>query len=148
MTQVSRFKLKPNVWEKIFDLFSDTLLNAKNKQQLDSFLDGFLSPTEKIMLSKRLAIAVLLSKGNDYQSIKETIRVTTGTIAKVNLLLKTSQGLNNIISEILKRDIGRLLVSDVIDFIDQPRYGTDWSNVAKRKIKRHKQIHDLKKGLG
>ena len=94
MTQVSRFMLRPEVWEKIFDLFTDTFLRIKDKKKLNDFFDNFFSPTEKIMLSKRLAIAVLLAKGNDYGSIKNTIRVTDGTISKVNLLLKSdSKGL-------------------------------------------------------
>lgn len=149
MTQVSRFMLKPEVWEKIFDLFSDTFLRIKDKKRLNTLFDNFFSPTEKIMLSKRLAIAVLLAKGNDYQSIRNTIRETDGTIAKVNLLLKSNdRGLYTTVKEILKRDAGKIFWKEISNILDYPQKGTNWSNMGKRKFQRKKEIQELKSGLG
>lgn len=149
MSQVSRFMLKPEVWEKIFDLFSDTFLRIKDKRKLNNFFDNFFSPTEKVMLSKRLAIAVLLAKGNDYQSIRNTIRVTTGTIAKVNLLLKSNnRGLYTAVGEILKRDSGKIFWKEIADMLDYPQKGANWSRLGKRKYQRRRDIQELKTGLG
>ena len=148
MTQVSRFMLRPEVWEKIFDLFTDTFLRIKDKKRLNNFFDNFFSPTEKIMLSKRLAIAVLLAKGNDYASIKNTIRVTDGTISKVNLLLKSNRaGLRLAVEEILKRDAGKIFWQEISDMLDFPRKGGNWYEMGKRKFQRRRKIQDLKSGL-
>jgi len=149
MTQVSRFMLRPKVWENIFNLFSDAFLRIKDKKKLNNFLDNFFSPTEKIMLSKRLAIAVLLAKGNDYQTIKDTIRVTTGTIAKINLLLKSNnKGLYTAVEEILKRDAGKIFWKEIADILDYPRKGTNWTARGKRVFQRKREIQELKSGLG
>ena len=149
MTQVSQFMLRPEVWEKIFDLFTDTFLKIKDKDKLNSFFDNFFSPTEKIMLAKRLAIAVLLAKGNDYRSIRNTIRVTSGTISKVNLLMKGNKnGLNIAVQEILGRDSGKVFWEEISDLLDIPGKGTDWSEMGKRKYQRKRKISNLKSGLG
>ena len=149
MTQVSRFLLQPEVWEKIFDLFTDTFLKIKDKNKLNSFFDNFFSPTEKVMLAKRLAIAVLLAKGNDYQSIKNTLRVTSGTISKVNLLMKgKNNGLNIAVEEVLRKDAGKVFWEEISDLLDFPHKGSKWSEMQKRKIKRKQKITDLKTNLG
>lgn len=141
--------LKPEVWEKLFDLFTDALLRIKDKEEMNSFINNFFSPTEKIMFSKRLAIAVLLAKGNDYQSIKNTIRVTTGTIAKVNLLLKNNnRGLYKVVEEILKKDAGKIFWKEIAGMLDYPQKGADWSELGKRKYRRRREIDELKAGLG
>lgn len=141
--------LKPQVWEKIFDIFTDTFLRIKDKSKLNDFFDSFFSPTEKIMLSKRLAIAVLLAKGNDYDSIKSSIRVTDGTISKVNLLLRSNRhGLQNAVENILKRDAGKIFLEEITGIFDLPHKGGDWSEMGKRKFQRRRKIRDLKSGLG
>jgi len=149
MTQVSRFLLRPEVWEKIFDLFTDTFLKIKDKNKLNSFFDNFFSPTEKIMLAKRLAIAVLLAKGSDYQSIKNTLRVTSGTVSKVNLLMKgKNNGLNIAVEEVLKKDAGKAFWEEISDLLDFPHKESNLSEMQKRKIKRKQKITDLKTNLG
>ena len=149
MTQVSKYMLKPEVWEKIFELFINVLLKIKDKKRLNNFVDNFFSPTERIMFSKRLAIAVLLAKGNDYRSISNTLRVTDGTISKVNLMLKSdTQGLLLAIQNILKMDAGKIFLQDILNIIDLPQKGSSWSSMEWRKFQRRKKIRDLKTGLG
>jgi uncharacterized protein YerC len=149
MAQVSKFMLKPEIWQKMFDIFSDTFLRIKNKRNLNNFLNNFLSPTEKTVLAKRLAIAVLLAKGNDYMTIKRTISVTYGTISKVSLLLKGSNnGLRQVVDQIMKRDSGKLFWVEIMDLIDYKGKGRNWSEVAKRNFQRNKNIQGIKSGLG
>lgn len=149
MPQVSKFMLKPEVWEKIFDLFSDTFLRIKDKEKLNNFFDSFFSPTEKIMLAKRLAIAVLLAKGNDYQTIRNTLRVTSGTISKVNLLMKSkNSGLKRAVEYILDKDSGKLFWQEIINLLDYPHKGGGWYEMDKRKRSRRVKIKELKTGLG
>ena len=149
MTQVSRFLLKPEVWEKVFDLFSDTFLRIKDKEKLNNFFDSFFSPTEKIMLAKRLAIAVLLAKGNDYHTIKTTLRVTSGTVSKVKLLMNTkNSGLKIVVEYILDRDSGKLFWQEIINLLDYPHKSGGWPDLYKRKYERKKKTKLLRSGLG
>lgn len=111
MTMVSKYKLRPDVWDRIFNLFSDSLRSAKNKPQFDMFLSDFLSPTEKIMLAKRFATAVLLAKGNSYDEIKQILHVTSATIAKVNISIKYGgEGLNKTIKGVLQKQAAQILL--------------------------------------
>lgn len=121
MAQVSRRFLRPDVWDRIFNLFLETLVNIKDKNKLHSFFAEFLSPTERIMLSKRLAIAVLLAKDHDYASIRKILHVTPGTIAKVNFYLKyESKGLQPIINDIFKRQTTQIIWEEIKGMIEVP----------------------------
>ena len=68
------------------------------------FLQDILSPTEKIMIAKRLAIASLLSKNYDYEAIKNLLKVSQGTIAKVALTLKFNKGYKIVIDKIQRSE--------------------------------------------
>lgn len=51
-----------------------------NKENFLSLIEDILSPTEKIMITKRVAIIYLLIKGVDYRDISEVLKVSTGTV--------------------------------------------------------------------
>lgn len=92
MTQVSRYPLSKNIYERIFNIFFKSVLKIKNEEEAEDFFTEFLSPTEKIMLAKRISIAVLLSKEYDYREIKRILHVSFATIAAVSGLLKYANG--------------------------------------------------------
>lgn len=145
MTQVSKFKIRNDVWERIFDLFGESLLSVNNKKELDGFLEDFLSPTERIMLAKRFAITVLLAKGNNYQSIRSLLRVTPSTIAKMNLQMKYGgKGLIPIINKILKKDTTRLIWEEIQSLLDLPRKGLTLGKLEKVKSQRSQRIRKLR----
>lgn len=102
MTLVSKYKPSEKIGKRIEEIFVWTISNLKDESA--SFLDEFLSPTEKIVLSKRLAIAVMLSKGFGYEEIKETLKVTSATVAKVSYWMKyKGKGFLKIV-DMIKRD--------------------------------------------
>lgn len=88
MAQVSKYPLKEEVYNRIFELLFKVITDSCSKNEAKNLLDDLLTPTEKIMLAKRLSIAILLSKGYTYESIQEIIRVSRATIADVNTSLK------------------------------------------------------------
>lgn len=105
MTQVSKYPLKKEIEEKIFEILLKTIADLKKPEEVEGFLDDFLSPVEKIMLAKRLAIAVLLGKGYDYRGIREILKVTPGTVAGVNIKLKYGgRGCKRIVEKFLKEE--------------------------------------------
>lgn len=105
MSQISKYPISKKIADRIFEIFLNTFVNIRNKEEADEFISDLLTPTEKIMLAKRLAIAFLLEKNYDYRSIQKLIRVSTGTIASVNLSLHLgSTGYKNLISKIVKEE--------------------------------------------
>lgn len=89
MVLVSRRPLPKHIEEKIFYLFFQSLANLKDPSDVQRFLFDLLSPVERTMLAKRLAIAILLSKGHQYESIKDMLKVSQETIARVNMVLQS-----------------------------------------------------------
>lgn len=121
MTKVSRLPLRTDVWDRIFNLFVGTLADQKDKGKLSKFIDDFFSPTEKIMFAKRLAAAVLLSKGHDYTSIRNILRVSPPTIAKLSLKIQYGgEGLKPVIEDIFKKEANQILWKEVENLFDIP----------------------------
>lgn len=103
MAQVSRYPLSPKVYERIFEILFESILKIKNKKEAEDFLGEFLSPTEKIMLAKRISIAVLLAKDYDYRAIIKTLHVSFPTIAGVSASVKyASGGYRRVVEKLLK----------------------------------------------
>jgi len=92
MPQVSNYPISKEVADRIFDVFIKTLVMVKNKNEADDFADDLFSPTEKIMLAKRIAIAFLLIKGYQYREIRTILKVSLTTIGSVSLSLKYGKG--------------------------------------------------------
>lgn len=92
MAQVSNYPIPKVVADRIFEVFIKTLIGLKNKKEADDFSYDLFSPTEKIMLSKRIAIAFLLLKGYQYREISKILRVSLGTIGSISLSIKHGKG--------------------------------------------------------
>jgi len=90
MPQISKYKLNQQVYRKIFALFPDFLARLARQGQQQVVINTLFSATERIMLAKRLAIALMLVKGYSYQEIVHKLKVSWGTVGKISELLKTS----------------------------------------------------------
>lgn len=83
MSQVSKRVLNPKIQERLFENFWEMFADIKNVKDIRVFLDDFLSPTEKMMLAKRMAIAILFSKGYDHRTISSMLKVSTTTVNNI-----------------------------------------------------------------
>jgi len=92
VAQVSRRLLNKQIEQQIFETLWEAISQLKNKTEIQIFLTDLVTPTERIVLAKRLAIAVLLLKNTNYETIKDLIKVSGETISKVALTLKMSNG--------------------------------------------------------
>lgn len=129
MAQVSRYPIHKDVEKRIFEVFKDTIAHLKSSDDIDSFLEDFLSPVEKIMLAKRLSIAVLLVKGYRYPSIATILRVTPSTIASVSINLKyAGTGYKKAVEKILRDEKIDAFWEKIEDFLANipPSKGSDW----------------------
>ncbi|MDA1337417.1 MAG: Trp family transcriptional regulator [bacterium] len=70
--------------------FCDALCAVNTTNEAVELLTDLLTPSETIMLAKRIRIAKLLLNGKDYDTIGESLRVSQSTIAKVAAWLAES----------------------------------------------------------
>ena len=144
MSQISKYPVSKQISDRIFEIFLNTLVNIKNEDDADQFISDLLTPTEKIMLAKRLAIAFLLEKDYDYRTIQKIIRVSTGTIAIVNLSLHHgSKGYKKLISKIVQQEkLTGFFETSIIKVLSAPatleKGGGAWTYL-KRKAEEQKQ---------
>ncbi|MDP1710816.1 MAG: Trp family transcriptional regulator [candidate division WWE3 bacterium] len=90
MPQVSKVPLQKEVEQKIRRAFCKSLARISREEEMENYIFDLFTPTERIMFAKRLAIAALLTKKLPYQTIAEKLKVSTNTVARVNLWLQSS----------------------------------------------------------
>lgn len=105
MSQISKYPISKEIADRIFEVFLKTFVEIKSREDADQFISDLLTPTEKVMLAKRLAIAFLLEKGYDYRTIQKIIRVSAPTITSVNIVRQYgSEGYRKLVSKIIKEE--------------------------------------------
>jgi len=87
MTQVSRFPLSRKLKEEMNLLFLRSFAMLRTETDVQDLLEDLLTPNERIMLGKRLAIAYLLDKGLNQRSIHTIMKVSVTTVSGVNYWL-------------------------------------------------------------
>lgn len=107
MSRVSKRILNQQVEEQMFETLWEAVSQVKSKADVKLFMVDLLSPVERIMIAKRLAIAVLLLKGKDYETIIDVLKVSNETISKVALILRMNSGYKIAINKILLSEAGR-----------------------------------------
>lgn len=118
MSKVSRRVLDKELEDRIFEVFLKTVVDIKTPTEAKNFIDDLLSPTEKIMLMKRLAIAVLLTKGKTYEYIDHTLKVSRATIMTVSLWLKHGKGgYRKVVDNILKTQSRERLIDNIEEIL-------------------------------
>jgi len=102
----------------MFETFYQILAGLKNSNEVKEFLTDLLTPTEQVMLAKRLSIAILLTYECDYRTISEILKVSYATIGNVAKWLKLAgRGYR----EALRAFIKEHKPSVLIDLVPPPR---------------------------
>ncbi len=137
MTQVSRRFLDKKTQEYIFQTFITATTKLSSPSLNQSFFQDLLTPTEQIMLAKRLCIAYMLQKHYSQRSISDTLKLSTTTITRVSTILKT-QG--NGFKQVLKVMLVDEKISDFFNKLDTligkiilPPKGGNWHEHYKQK---------------
>jgi uncharacterized protein YerC len=138
MTQVSKRIISKDKTERIFDIFLNTLFKIRSKKDMAEFLRCYLTPTEQIMLSKRIAIAFLLAKKHDYGTISDKLKVSTSTIRNVAISYKYNDVFKATVDRSLRDDninnFVELIAEQLVGvFATASKGGGSW-NYAKKKL--------------
>ena len=97
----------------MFQTLWDAVSKIKSQNEIQEFLNDLLSPTERTMLAKRLAIAVLLMKKYNYEAIMDLLKVSSSTISKVALTLNYNAGYKKAINKVALTEATREFWEDV-----------------------------------
>jgi uncharacterized protein YerC len=81
--QVSKHKLNKTIEKEIYSILYQLMVDLKNPEEVQRVLKDLLSTTEHEVIAKRVAIAIFLDKGRSYENIKNTLKVSSATIASV-----------------------------------------------------------------
>jgi len=133
MSQVSKYPIRKDVFDRIFEVFIKTLINIKNEKEAQGLISDFFTPTERIMFAKRLGIALLLEKEYDYRTIQSILKVSFPTITSVNNARKyQGKSYSLFINKILKEEsIKKFLNKSLISLISVPAAGGEGSGAWK-----------------
>lgn len=105
MTQVSRIPLKKEIETRVYEVLMESVAAAKSHDTVSRLLDDLLSPTERLMIAKRLSIALLLYKRYDQRTISKWLKVSSTTVSKVSLSMQVGRGgYRSIIESILRNE--------------------------------------------
>lgn len=104
MPQISRRSVDPEVQARMFNLLWDAMVSLKKRDQVSAFLKDILTKTERIMIAKRLGIALLLLEGWDQGSINRYLKVSLATIHTVKRALENGVGYKTVIQEVIRQD--------------------------------------------
>src|SRR5688572_15174215 len=116
MPQVSRKPLSKSTEKRMFEIFFKSLAKLSDPLDIEKLLYDLLGPVEKTMLAKRLAIALLLTKGYQYESIKSILHVSQETIARVNIALNhNGEGYMMVVKKLLKEERLKTLLENIED---------------------------------
>lgn len=137
MSRVSNIKVDPYLEKEIKNQFWN-FLGSLNDTVSREFFSNFLYESENIMLSKRFAILLLLSRGKTPTEIQSSIHVTFSTIGMVSAWLKNS---NPQTQKLLEKISKQKSWEEIIDKIDNilniipPRRHSNWKEEYSNRYK-------------
>ena len=119
----SKHFMNQKIEKKVYDVFINSIRNTKSSNDVINFLNDLLSPTERAMLAKRVSIAfMLLEEKYSYEDIIKTLKVSDGTVSKVNsILVLQGSGFRKTIGNLLVRKQIRNSLSEFLDLITPSR---------------------------
>lgn len=136
MTQVSKRLLRKDIEDRVYDVLLESIASVKSKGAVDKLLDDLLSPTEKIMLAKRTAIALLLAKKYNQRTIAALLRVGLETVSKVSRVMqKGSGGYGFVVSSIIRNEKMSIFLEKIDDALAELfKPHRDWSSWRKARL--------------
>jgi uncharacterized protein YerC len=147
MTQISKHFMNPKIEKRVYEVFIESVKNIKTPAEVIDFLNDLLSPVEKIMMAKRVAVAFLLLEDKyTYDEISRTLKVSKGTIAKIQAIFALQgNGYRKILGGILSKKQTKTVISELLDTLTPlPPKGInigEWKKIKREaRFKREKPL--------
>lgn len=97
----------------MFETLWEVISKINSRSEIKDFVSDILSPTEKTMIAKRLAIASLLLRGYNYEAIKDLLKVSQSTISKVAIPLNNNMGYKTAINKVARSQATKEFLQDI-----------------------------------
>jgi len=107
--------------------------STDDKKEFSEIINELLSPTEKIMIAKRVAIIYLLMKKIDYLTISDVLKVSSTTITKFHFTMIKGWAIKNALNGL----VGSEKIKDFFEklFYREPgTYGVNWKSAWRQKF--------------
>ena len=98
MTRVSKTRLHQEKLAEIRGHFSHLVSSLTNKQEVENFLDEFLTKEERLMLAKRLVLLMMIKKGYMPHIIQQALHVSYESVRTYNNQLPTKNSAFSVLS--------------------------------------------------
>ncbi|KKQ24178.1 MAG: hypothetical protein US40_C0002G0009 [Candidatus Roizmanbacteria bacterium GW2011_GWC2_37_13] len=135
MTRISRFPVEDAVLEKLYYLMFEVVNCMDEEEEFSSIINELLSPTERIMIAKRVAIIYLLMKKIDYSNISDVLKVSSTTIAKFHSIMLKGKAIKNALKGIVGNEkVKDFLEKLYLDLRGPGTYGVNWKSAWRQKI--------------
>lgn len=119
MVRISKNPLSRETQREVMQAFIQTLARINDDSILKRFLDDLLTPTEKIMLAKRLMAAVLLQRGYSYGAVCSVLKMSKGTVNTIQReLIKSGEGYRRIFDLFFRESKGKRIMDAIERFLD------------------------------
>lgn len=103
MSQISQRKMDDTIQAMMFEMFLGSFSKCTDQSEVASYLGDILTETEAVVLAKRLAIALMLTKGYNYNQICDFLKVTPPTISKVKTWLSMKgDGFRGVLAKVIE----------------------------------------------
>lgn len=140
MARISQYPLSEKQLKKLFDLFFKIVGEKDDKDEFKKVIVDLLSPVERIMIAKRIAIIYLLLKKIEHRNICKTLKVSSATVAKFSLLMEKSEGIVPSFKNMIRNEKIKGFLKDIFNEIYHPGvYGINWSTAWERKKNRERE---------
>ncbi len=129
MSQVSKYPLAKDIEKRVFEVFVDSLAIVRSTSQVNALVNDLFSQTERIMLAKRISIAMLLLKKYDQRAIAKILKVSLGTVNRVSMALQRGNGYTSILNVIMRNEKFMEYLDEIDDKLADfmPPVGRNWS---------------------
>ena len=142
MAQVSQRVMHKVVRRRMEELFTSSILFCRDTETTEQLLYDLLTPTERVVLSKRFSIAFMLLQGYRYETIRHVLKVSYTTVGTVSAWLQyEGEGFRAVVAQIRMQDEVEekwQRFMDVIDSLYLKKPGADWAG-GKRDIRRKRR---------
>ena len=120
MVQLSRNPVHKDVFYQIRDDLIWVFSELRSQEDTKIFFYEFFTKTERIMLAKRLGIAMMLHRGFIYSDIREILHVSTSTITGVaSQLDQGGIGIKKIIDKLAREERMEIFWSKINRALDR-----------------------------
>lgn len=118
MPHLSRYKLSKKTERELIKNLELVLAKLTKEEEMRGFLLSFLTPTERLMLAKRLAIAVLLKENFPDSHIASTLHVTRETVSRIQLILEArGEGYESALRKLRSEKIFQEFKTSLVDLV-------------------------------